>query len=217
MKKKIGYVVFILFFLFFAHLSLRYFLNEVYIGKYNDGIYDNKIVNFLMFLNYPESYIAHYNKGNNLYQTEEYKEATDEYLIALETVPKSRKCMVIVNLSFAKFQLVDMENQDTIVRDLKAIQKILLQDNCATKDGKGTNKDAQNFYDEIEKLLNSQGQGQGDDDDDDDNDDDNDNPQDNPDDYKELEEKLKKQQEQSFDERNRVDPREYEYYNGKKW
>ncbi len=211
MKKWI-YGIYIFLFVFSLHLTIRYFLNEVYISKYNNGIYNNNIVDVLHVLNFPQSYVVHYNKGNSLYQEEKYEEAVSEYQEALKTVSGDRRCKVIVNLSFAKFQLVDMDNKDTIVRDLKKIQEILLDHNCATKDNKGKNQDAQNFYNEIEKLLNSSSQQQQQDGDGDD-----DGGGDGGPDGDEIETILTGQKDESFNERDKVDQQECEVYNGKRW
>lgn len=213
--KKLIYSVFILLFLIASFLSIRYALNEVYITRYSNSNYDNGILNYLLLINYPEPYIAHYNKGNNYYNLEDYDSAISEYNESLKTVKGERKCKVIVNLSLASLQKVDLKSKSA-VNDLKGIQGILLEDDCATEDNKGKDDDAQELYNEIEELLNSQSSSpqEPDDDEDDDDDDDKNEPQDE---YKELEDKLKQQQQQASAERNKVNSRDYEYYSGKKW
>ena len=211
--KKIMYPVIIIIGFIIIHLSFRYILNEVYINNYNNGNYSNSIVNFLKILNYPESYIAHYNKGNNYYNLKEYENAIEEYNKALRTVKGSRKCKVLINLSLSKFELIDL-NQDIARDKLLEIQNILLEDSCATRDNKGKDSEAQKLYNEIEALLNSKGGG-GSGGDPQDNPPD--NPNDNPQNYDELQKKLREQQQKASNDRKTVNKRDYEYYNGKNW
>ncbi len=217
--KKIVYILVGILLLFFIHLTFRYTLNEIYIGKYNNENYDNGIVDFLHFLNYPESYIAHYNKGNNLYQTGEFESAVQEYEQALKTVKGDRRCKVEINLAFTKIELATDKKNNTIEVDkINEIQKILLDSDCATKDNKGKNRDAQRLYNELEKLKkNAQGDGGGGSDDNNDPDD-NQGGSGNEKDYSDLEDKLRQQQIDGQKERQEyVNPREYEYYTGKSW
>lgn len=211
--KKIIYGIWILLFVICFHLSFRYIMNEIYIGKYNDSIYENKIINFLLLFNYPESYVAHYNKGNNYYNLKDFDNAVNEYNSALKTVKGDRRCKVLINLSLSKLELIDLKSND-VKQKLIDIQNILLDSNCATSDNKGKNEDAQELYNEIEKLLNSSGGGSGDQDDEKDNNNDDNN---NQNDYKDIENKLKEQQQQSSEDREKNQRKEYKAYTGKSW
>lgn len=210
--KKIIYGIWILLFVICFHLSFRYIINEVYIGKYNNSIYENNIVNFLLLFNYPESYVAHYNKGNNYYNLKEYDNAINEYNSALKTVRGDRRCKVLINLSLSKLELIDLKSSD-VRQKLIDIQNILLDSDCATSDNKGKNEDAQELYNEIEKMLNSSGGGSKDQDDDKKDD----NKNNNQNDYSDIEKKLKEQQQQASDDREENQRREYQTYNGKSW
>lgn len=218
--KKVGYVLYIILFVICFHFSVRFFLNEIGIHRYHNYNFDNGIVNYLMILNYPEPYIVHYNKGNNLYQEGKYEEAIEEFSEAMKTVKGDRKCKVEINLALSKIKLVNFDDAKTAIKELKEIQKILLEDNCATEDNNGKDEESQELYNELEKKKEETKEKNGDNNDDNKDDDENEDEQDSDEQKqkeKELEDKLKEQQEQSSNERNKVDQRDYQYYDGKKW
>lgn len=199
------------------HMSARYTINEIYIHEYNNENYNKTFLTVLRIINYPESYIVYYNKGNNLYQEKEYKKAVDEYKKALKTVPKKKVCQIRTNLALAKLELIEYENNKNLRNELIEIEEILLEDKCATKDNKGRDKSSQELYNKIEEYLKSVGAsgGEGNEDPDDDN-----NKPSNPDQPNEedLEEKLRKQQRSAANARNDIyDKDPYEYYSGKNW
>ena len=68
--KKIIRIIYIILILILIKLIISFTLNEIYISKYEKGIYKENLVKILEILNYPESYIAHYNHGNYYYQNE---------------------------------------------------------------------------------------------------------------------------------------------------
>ena len=215
--KKIIYVLLGFIVVILLHLSVRYLINESFIKKYNSSNYDSKLLNILKMINYPESYIVHYNSGNVLYNQGKYTEAEKEYNEALKTVKGDRRCMVNINLSFTRLKLViDQTSNTAEVSDLKEIQKILLDNNCATVSGTGTNKDSQKFYDYLEDLINnsqSDPNGEGEDPENQEGEDPSESEE-----YQEIEEKLREQQIQAQQERNkRNNKREYKYQNGKTW
>ena len=208
MKRALN-IIFIVIFVICLHLSVRFLLNESYIKKYNKGDYVNAIVNYLLFLNYPEDYVAHYNKGNNLFNSSQFSDAVNEYDKALRTVKGERRCKVITNKGLALYNQVDFKSNDAR-KNLEAILVVLLDSDCATTDKKGTYKPTQTLYNEIEEMLK---EGKGGDP----------KPNDDPPDgedpktYDDLENKLKKQQQQANDDRKDVKKKEYEYYKGKSW
>ncbi len=216
--KKIIISVLVFFALVSVHLTLRYTINEFYISKSNKGYYDSKIVNKLFYLNWPQRYIAYYNRGNNEYNLGEYNKAIDDYEEALKSVPKKRECKVRNNLALSHIKLLDLDADDAISK-INSIQKILLKHNCANKDLKsGKDENSQTIYNELEELKQqdpSGGGGSG-----------GEPPQggDDPDDpkEKEIEEEIEKQngetrKKRQEEERERQQWDEYEYYRGPKW
>ena len=194
--KKILYIVLSIIVLICFHLSIRYIINENFINKYKDGNYDSNSIDILKLINYPESYIVYFNKGDNYYRKQEYKNAQNEFEKALKKAPEDKVCIVTNNLSLSMLQQVDFTEEGW---DLKLIEveKVLLKDDCATKDFKGRNKDSQELYNEIEYVLNNAGQGDGDGDDSDEP-----QPDDNEDPEPEnLEEQLQQQQEEAAGQR----------------
>ena len=97
MRKIITFVyVFIL--IVFLKFVITFITNEMFISKYNKGIYEKNLVKSLFVLNFSERYIAYYNYGNLLYQIGYYEDAINEYKKALEfEIPKERVCDVRIN------------------------------------------------------------------------------------------------------------------------
>ena len=208
--KKVIYTFYIILFAIFFHLGFRYILNEKYIGDYNNGDYDNSIVNFLLTINYPEQYVAYYNKGNNYYNLKEYEDAIKAYESALRTVKGDKRCMVLINLTLSKLELIDLNKTDARSKLVEA-RDTLTDSNCATRDNNGTNETAQDLYNKIDEILKAEGGGGGGTTGDD-------PPEEKPpEDYDNLEKKLKEQQQRANDERKNVQQKNGDYYNGKKW
>ena len=201
--KKIIIFVLVIISLFLFHLSIRYVINEAYISKSNKGYYNSSLVEQLFILNFPESYIAYYNKGNNLYNLEEYNDAILEYEKALKTVSKKRECKVRNNLSLSYMKILNLTKED-LIDDIEYIQDILLVNNCAAKDlVSGKDSNSQEIYNELEKLKqekSSKGGSTGDKDNNKENQNNNNNEDDSKE--KELEEQLKEQQRQTQQDRN---------------
>ena len=203
--KKILNVVLVILFLLFIHLLSRYLVNEIYISNYNNAKYDTKIVNYLFIANSPESYVAHYNYGNDLYMQKKYKEAKKEYEQALKTTPLSKRCAVRYNLALSMLELVDYSDESKANAELEQIKKVLEGDNCANDQGTGDNSESQNLHDEIEKYQNK-------------SDDGGNNDKDEPNvDEDDLKEKLDEQKEQAEEERNDMYDPNYSSYTGDKW
>ena len=105
--KKALYVILGILVLVFIHLLSRYLVNEAYIRTYNSGNYDSNLVKYLFIVNYPESYVAHYNYGNSLYMKQNYEEAKEEFEKSLSTAPREKRCFVRYNLALSMLELVD--------------------------------------------------------------------------------------------------------------
>ena len=194
-------------------------VNDSFIKKYNNGVYDEEYVKKLLVLNIQEPYIAHYNYGNTLYQLKKYDEAKDEYLEALKSVSKGRVCDVRVNLALTEINLIDTSlSRDELIKEIEDIQKVLLEDSCATVNQTGIDEKAQNLYDYLEQLKNSGGEeGQGGDEGDD-GEDTNDPDKEVIDHESEKIQKIKKQREKSSQGRNPSNERDYNLnYDGKVW
>ncbi len=194
MIRRIIYLIFGFLLFIGCFLMIRYIMNEQYVKQYEEGIYDNGIVNFLLVVNYPEPYVAHYNKGNNLFHNYDYDGAIEEYEKALVTTPKDLRCVVLNNEAQAMARRLQPTNP-FYATEIEYIQKILEKEGCAEPDGSGLNENSQEIYDELEdeKDKAEGGQGEGGED-----------PIEgfNPDDYQDVEDDLKEQQGQAEDERD---------------
>ena len=204
MKKVLGVILGILI-LVFIHLLSRYLINEAYIRNFNAGKYDSNLVKYLFIVNFPESYVAHYNNGDSLYMKKDYEGAKDEFEIALKTAPREKRCYVRYNLALSMLELIDYSDKENANEQLEEIKKILEGDNCANSAGSGDNSDSQNLHDEISDYQN----------------DGNSNGEEKEEeigvDEDELKEKLDEQKEQAEDERNDMYDPNYNSYIGDKW
>ncbi len=222
MKKFIVYII-ILLSLIFLKLFSNSIINEKVIEDYNNKKYDT-LIDALYVLNVFEPYIVYYNKGNILYQENNYKGAIEQYNKAIEKKPPEDKiCKVRVNLSLAMLADIDVNDTNNILDYLNNAQSVLYEDGCANKnDDKGKNRKAEDLDHEIEMLKEQNStKSQNDKNDEDTQDDEN---EDNlkEEDYKEIEEKLKEVNNSANSERQNTIKRyenydNYEYYRGKKW
>lgn len=201
MKKKL-LVVFVLFFLLGLHLAFRYLLNEKFISDYDNGKYDGNVLDVLKIINYPESYIVYFNKGDSYYKKQEYKNAQDEFEKALKRAPEDKVCIVTNNLSLSMLQQVDFKQKGWDEK-LIAVEDVLLKDECATIDNDGKNKDSQELYNEIEYVLQNGGKGSDDSDDQDDEQQQEEQEDDQDDKEEDIKDKMKEQQEEAIKERDK--------------
>jgi len=101
--KKIIIIVYIILLLIAIKLIATFITDEIFISKYNDGIYDVNDVRSLFILNAFERYTAHYNYGNILYYNNDFDGAIDEYEKALTlSPPKDKEEDIRTNLEIAK-------------------------------------------------------------------------------------------------------------------
>ena len=161
LKQKKLLIILILLIIVAIILINKYSTNNNYINKYNNNVYEPETAKKLLFLNVQEKYIAHYNYGTALYQTEDYKNAKEEFTKALKTVPKKRVCFVRANLALTEIKLLpEKVENDVLIKKIEDIQSILLEDECATENHNGKDEKSQKIYDYLEQLK-QQGQGQG--------------------------------------------------------
>ena len=201
MKKKL-IIIYIIFFLIGLHLSFRYLLNEKFISDYKNGKYTGNVLDILKIINYPDSYIVYFNKGDSYYRKQEYKNAQDEFEKALKRAPEDKVCIVTNNLSLSMLQQVDFEKKGWDEK-LIAVEDVLIKDECATIDNNGNDEDSQELYNEIEYILQNAGQGNGEGDEQDDEQQQEEEENDEDDKEEDIREKIKKQQEEVNKERDK--------------
>lgn len=157
MKKKIIICIYVVLLLVCGKQVFNYFYNEYIIDNYEEGFLVD--TNPLRFLNIYEPYVAHYNMGNSYYLDHDYETAISEYHKALEyNLPTNKECSIRINLSLAMIKNLgdDYAESDNIkgsINTLKEARDVLLKEDCATKDGDGHSKTAEELKEEIEKLL----------------------------------------------------------------
>ncbi len=160
-KQKKLLIILIILSIITIKLISKYSINNNYIKKYNNKVYEPSIAKKLLFINIQERYIAHYNYGTSLYQTEDYKKAKEEFTKALKTVPKKRVCYVRSNLALTEIKLLPEQGEpDVLIKQIEDIQKVLLENNCATENHNGIDQKSQEIYDYLEQIK-QQMQGQG--------------------------------------------------------
>ena len=225
--KKI--IIYILILIVFLKLVLVFALNQNFISKYNDGIYDLEKAELVRKLS-TFSYVSHYNKGNVYYKKEDYDSAIEEYTKALKLYPPEKKeCSIRINLALAMFYKIDFkvktqEEIDEIIKKIDDIKDVLIEDGCAHRDdNNGHNPEAQKLKNELdmiqEALSNAESKEEQDDTDDSD-DEQKEEPKQNEDNSKEKQ--LEEIQREGMTERNdymkyKESSMNYDYYKGKRW
>lgn len=219
--KKISIMLYIFLFLIAFKLVSSFIINEHFILKYDKGIYEEKSIKYLFFINVFEPCVARYNYGNILYQNKDYDKAIEEYNKALQLFPsKKQECSIRINLALAMLNKIDFENEEKeeIFEKLNEAKNILCETGCANlNDDNGHSKEAEILKKDIENMQNELQNESTDKKDEKDESKENQNTQE-----KNVEEKLKQIQKEGIEERqdalesvNRLE--NYEYYNGKKW
>lgn len=139
---------------FMFHYGYSMFVNYCY----NQGIYSVDAKPLQMF-NWTEKYIAYYNQGNIYYQEGKYVEAVDAYDTALKMKPpKGKECAIRVNEALAMLATIgdlyqDPAFTDTVLQILYEARNVLLEDDCATEDGDGHSKEAEQLKKEIDDMI----------------------------------------------------------------
>lgn len=219
--KRISIMLYIFLCLIAFKLVSSFIINEYFILKYDKGIYEEKSIKYLFFINVFEPCVARYNYGNILYQNKDYDKAIEEYNKALQLFPsKKQECSIRINLALAMLNKIDFENEEKeeIFEKLNEAKNILCETGCANlNDDNGHSKEAEILKKDIENMQNELQNESTDKKDEKDESKENQNTQE-----KNVEEKLKQIQKEGIEERqdalesvNRLE--NYEYYNGKKW
>lgn len=220
MKRKVLILIYIILILITLKLLCNVLINSILISNYNKGKYSDSQVKALMFLNFSESYVAHYNYGNILYQNGEYEEATKEYKKSLEGfIPKNKECNIRINYALAICKTVSVNEKDqTSIRN--AIEKyesaieILTQKGCANKnDNGGHNQKAEQLKKDIQKeidRLKKLQENESDENEDDEEDNSKENKQ-NEEDIEKVEEKIQDIKENATQEQRETE-NEYKNY-----
>ncbi|MCI8546214.1 MAG: hypothetical protein HFJ44_03165 [Clostridia bacterium] len=233
MNKKILTIIEIILLLILIKLFLTFLLNGIFIAKYNKEKYDINDLKVLSLINFPESYIYHYNQGNVLYQNGKYDEAIEEYYKSLEKHPPEKKeCAIRINLTLAKLKTLKSETEENKKKNieiLKQARKILCENGCANEeDSNGHSKKAQELKEDIDKKLKQLEEDKEENSSDEKNKEEQEKEEKSKENNKtkEAEEKLMKIQEQTIGERQKElednemlwsDDYSYIYYDGKTW
>ena len=166
MKKRIIIIIIYSFFiiLFFIFLY-KIILNASLIRRYNNGEYDEASGRKLLNNNFYQSYVAHYNYGNILYQNGKYQEAIEEYKKSLDChIPEQRDCVVRINYALALCNTVgevDMKDKESVLNAINIYMdalNVLTENDCAHMyDNLGHNEDAiqlkKDILSRIEQLM----------------------------------------------------------------
>lgn len=215
MKNKMFIIaMYILLILFSLKLIFSNIWNFILINDYNNNKYFEEQGNVLLFLNFPESYVANYNYGNILYQKQEYEKAIEKYRDALKSfVPKYKECKIRINyaLSICKTVKLDEYNQDEIKDAIEKYElaiNVLTEKGCAnitddnghSKEAETLKKDIQKEIEKLKKFKNSNDKGG------------NNDKTENQDTRKTIEEKIQSIKEKAT-QKQRETENKYKYYN----
>ena len=159
MKKKLLLILFLVVVLLFAKQSLNYFYNGYVLSKYRQDDFSMN-EDLLLTFNCFEPYIVHYNNGNLLYMNSLYLEAVEEYKTSLtfSGIPEDRDCSIRINLALALLGSLgdDYEEPENIAHAIEVLNEardVLLENGCASDDGEGHSKKAQELKEYIDELI----------------------------------------------------------------
>ena len=105
------------------------------------------------------AYAMHYNLGNMQYRRYSYMSAEEQYEKALmEHIPKGKECCVRINMALVMIETLstDYAQPDQVENSIMVLESArdqLLADNCATEEGSGHSKEAEQLKKEIEDIL----------------------------------------------------------------
>lgn len=223
--KKINIIIISIILITFIKFSSICIINQNFITKYNNGEYNEKSLSFNEFLNFFQSYVVYYNKGNAFYKNNYYEEAISEYNKALNcNSPKYKECKIRINLVLAMIKNIEGKDQVTVDEILEVLEKskdILCEEGCADYNNEeGHSQDASQLkkdIEEYEKELKKQQK-----DNKNNKDENKEEKQQKAEEKQKKEEQIKQKQSQSNSSRqNKIessnDSRNHEYYKGKKW
>lgn len=150
----------------------RYVVNEFYNTAYAYGYYFDRSATTQLQSDLMEPFVAHYNTGNNHFQNGRYKDAMNEYMLALEHQPPhddeaisshtKTECHVRVNLALSMLYQIDFEqvymtdraSVDYAIAELLKARAILTGNECAHfDDNNGHDADAEQLKKEIDEIL----------------------------------------------------------------
>ncbi len=212
--KKRTLIIYIILILISIKLPATFLINESFISDYNKGIYNEKKIQKLFCLNIIESYIAHYNYGNVLYQNNNFDKAIEEYKKALKRFPpEDKECSIRVNLVLAMLAKIDEnDSKDEIITMLQEAREELCDDTCE-------NEKTQKLKNEIDNMIKELNQSNQEEQEQKENEAEEDKEEPNKDEIQEQLEKIQRDAKQSRDE-----DLEYinstvgqDYYSGKRW
>ena len=224
-------------FLVASKLAFKYAYNEYVIKKFDNGDYDVSMKPGMM-CNWVQSYVAHYNAGNIYYQNGNYKEAIEEYKLAMDKESKNNhQCDIRVNMALAMLgtlpeDYASEENIKNTIEVLTQAKEVLTADGCAKEKEAGHDKEATRLREEIDAMLTEakKAEGSGDDDGGGDGNNDPQNQSGNKEQDKqreqEIKEKLQQQQNGAYkdryeenlsDQEYQDDFDDYNYFDGPIW
>ena len=159
MKKKLLLILFLVVVLLFAKQSLNYFYNGYVLSKYRQDDFSMN-EDLLLTFNCFEPYIVHYNNGNLLYMNSLYLEAVEEYKTSLTFFFffEDRDCSIRINLALTLLGSLgdDYEEPENIAHAIEVLNEardVLLENGCASDDGEGHSKKAQELKEYIDELI----------------------------------------------------------------
>ena len=138
----------------------RLLVNHSFVRAYANENYDTTGEEKLLNFNFPESYVPYYNLGNAAYKRGDYTSAITHYNDALKNFPsEKRDCLIRINLALSMCNTIDfysLDTQDKVDTALFILYKardVLLENGCASNDGKGHNADAQQLKEDIDRMI----------------------------------------------------------------
>ena len=163
MKKKILFAIAICVYsilvLLCAKQALNYFYTESFRERYKKEDYSTN-EDLLKVGNVIEPYKVYYNNGDICYRNGDYEGAIENFETALDSLPtKSDECKIRINLALSMMQTMQDEyNSPENIEDsldiLYTARDVLTENGCATDEGDGHSKTAEELKTDIDELIN---------------------------------------------------------------